>query len=225
MKELHKKAFSGLFFLVVSLSAMLFLPAWTVTYWQAWVFLAVFTASVLAITVYLMIKDPKLLERRIHAGPVSEKRVKQKSIQCLAQLAFAAMIIFPPVDHRFAWSVVVPLMVATGDILVVLGLLIVFFAFRANSFASAIIDVDAEQKVIATGPYAIVRHPMYSGALLMLSGVPPALGSWWGLFALMPMTLVIVWRLLDEEKFLAKNLPGYAAYRNRVKYRLVPFIW
>lgn len=225
MKDLNKKAFGGLFFLVICLALSLFLPAWTLDYWQAWIFLAIFSASVLAITVYLMKKDPKLLERRVNAGPGAEKKTSQKIIQFIAQIAFIAVLVFPSVDHRFAWSVVPPYIVVVGDVLVALGLLIVFFVFRENTFTSAIIDVSPEQEVISTGPYALVRHPMYIGALVMLLGVPLALGSWWGLLAIIPITLVIVWRLLDEEKFLAKNLSGYLEYQNKVKYRLVPFIW
>jgi protein-S-isoprenylcysteine O-methyltransferase Ste14 len=225
MKDLNKQALGGLLFLVICLAAALFLPAWTLDYWQAWTFLAVFTASVLAITVYLMKKDPKLLERRVTAGPGAEKEKSQNLIQFVAQIAFIAVLVFPSVDHRFAWSTVPPYIVIAGDVLVVLGLLIVFIVFKENTFASAIIEVGTEQKVISTGLYALVRHPMYIGALVMLLGVPLALGSWWGLFTIIPITLVIVLRLLEEEKFLVKTLPGYSEYRNNVKYRLVPFIW
>jgi protein-S-isoprenylcysteine O-methyltransferase Ste14 len=115
--------------------------------------------------------------------------------------------------------------VIAGHGLVALGFLIVFFVFRENSFASGVIEVNAEQKVVATGPYAMVRHPMYSGALIMMLGVPLALGSRWGLFLIIPIALAIVWRLLDEEAFLAKKLPGYTEYQKKVRYRLVPGIW
>jgi protein-S-isoprenylcysteine O-methyltransferase Ste14 len=118
-----------------------------------------------------------------------------------------------------------PYTVAAGDILVMLGLLIIFLVFKENTFTSAVIEIATEQKVISTGPYAFVRHPMYIGALVMLLGVPLALGSWWGLLTIIPITLVIVWRLLDEEQFLTKKLSGYPAYRSQVRYRLVPFIW
>ncbi len=225
MKNPNKKAFAGLFFLIVVLAAALFFPAWTINYWQAWMFLAVFSISVVAITLYLVKKDPKLLERRLRGGPGAEKRKGQKDVQALAQIAFIAVIAFPAIDHRFAWSKVPPYITVAGDVLVALGLLIVFFVFKENTFASAIIEVSAEQKVISTGPYGWVRHPMYVGALVMLFGVPLALGSWWGLLTIIPITLAIVWRLLDEEQFMVKNLPGYAEYRNKVRYRLVPFVW
>jgi protein-S-isoprenylcysteine O-methyltransferase Ste14 len=225
MKDLNIKALGGLLFLVICLAAALFFPAWTIHYWQAWTFLAVFTASVLAITLYLMKKDPKLLERRVKAGPGAEKKSSQKVIQYLAQIAFLAVLVIPSVDHRCAWSAAPPCISVAGDVLVALGLLIVFFVFKENTFTSAIIEVSAGQKVISTGPYALVRHPMYIGALIMLLGIPLALGSWWGLFTIIPIAFVIIWRLLDEEKYLVKTLPGYSEYRHKVKYRLLPFIW
>jgi protein-S-isoprenylcysteine O-methyltransferase Ste14 len=225
MKDLNKKAFGGLSFLLVVIGASLFLPAWTFIYWQAWIFLAVFSASVLAITLYLIKKDQRLLERRVNGGPTAEKETVQKIIQSLAGVAFIAIFVLSALDHRFGWSVVSIYFVVAGDILVMLGLFMVFLVFKENTFTSAIIEIDVEQKVISTGPYALVRHPMYIGAFVMLVGVSPSLGSWWGSLAVIPIVLVIIWRLLNEEKFLAKNLPGYTGYRDKVKYRLIPFIW
>jgi protein-S-isoprenylcysteine O-methyltransferase Ste14 len=225
MKDLNKKAFAGLLNLFFTLAVLLFLPAWTFNYWQAWVFLAVFFVPVLGITLYLMRRDPRLLERRVKAGPGAEREKSQKIIQLLAMMAFIAVILLPAVDHRFAWSKVPLYVTAIGNILVALGLLIVFLVFRENTFTSGIIEVGAEQVTITTGPYALVRHPMYIGALIMLLGVPLALGSWWGLLTLIPMTLVIVLRLLDEENILGKKLPGCLEYKDKVRWRLLPFIW
>jgi protein-S-isoprenylcysteine O-methyltransferase Ste14 len=225
MKDLNKKAIAGLLRLVLTLALLLFVPVWTFDYWQAWVFLAVFFVAILAITLYLMKKDPKLLERRVNAGPRAEKEKSQKIIQVLATIAFIAVLAFPAFDHRFSWSPVPPYVAVAGDVLVVLGLLIVFLVFKENTYTAGVITVEAGQKVISTGSYARVRHPMYAGALVMLLGVPLALGSWWGLLTFIPITIVIVWRLLEEEKFLLENLPSYSEYRNRVRYRLVPYIW
>lgn len=225
MSDLNKKAFGGLFFLVIVLGIALFIPVWTFHYWQAWIFLAVFSLSVFAITFYLMKKDPKLLERRVSAGPGAEKEKSQKILQFVAQIAFLLVIIFPSVDHRFGWSFVPAYISIIGDALVVLGLYIVFLVFKENTYTSAIIDVDTKQKVVSTGPYAFVRHPMYGGALIMLLGIPLALSSWWGLLAIIPIKVVIVLRLLDEEKFLGKHLSGYMEYTKKVTYRLMPFIW
>jgi protein-S-isoprenylcysteine O-methyltransferase Ste14 len=225
VNPVNKKAFGGLLRLIFFMAAVLFLSAKTFSYWQAWVFLAVFFIGVLVITVYLINKDPKLLERRIKGGSAAETRRSQKIIQFLAAIAFIAIFILSALDHRFAWSVVPVYLVVVGDFLVALGLLAVFFVFRENSYASATIEIVTEQRLITTGPYALVRHPMYSGAFVMLAGVPLALGSWWGLFAVIPIIVVIIWRLIDEEKFLQINLAGYPGYLGKVKYRLLPFIW
>jgi protein-S-isoprenylcysteine O-methyltransferase Ste14 len=225
MKDLSKKVFVGFLQLFIGLAVLLFLPAWTLDYWQAWIFLAVYSLSVLAVTLDLMKNDPTLLERRINANPVSEKRKSQKILNFLLSKALIVVVVVPVIDHRCAWSAVPLYGVAAGDVLVALGFLIVFSVFKENTFASAIIEVGTGQKVISSGPYALVRHPMYFGWLVKFSGVPLALGSWWGLFTIIPITLVIVWRLLDEETFLAGNLPGYSEYQNRVRHRLVPFIW
>ena len=225
MKDLSKKVFVGFLQLFIGLAVLLFLPAWTLDYWQAWIFLAVYSLSVLTVTLDLMKKNPKLLDRRINSNPGSEKQKSQKILNFLISKALIVVVVVPVIDHRCAWSAVPLYGVAAGDVLVALGFLIVFFVFKENTFASAIIEIGTGQKVISSGPYALVRHPMYIGWLVTFSGVPLALGSWWGLFTILPVTLVIVWRLLDEETFLAGNLPGYSEYQNRVRYRLVPFIW
>jgi protein-S-isoprenylcysteine O-methyltransferase Ste14 len=225
MANLNQKAFGGLFFLVLILGCSLFLPAGTIDYWQAWVYLAIFFVSAGAITFYLMRKDTALLQRRVNAGPAGEKEKTQKIIQSIAQFAFIAIFLVSAFDHRFRWSHVPQVAAIAGDILVAAGFFIVFLVFKENTYTSATIEVDAEQKVISTGPYALVRHPMYSGALLMLIGTPVALDSWWGLPALIPIAAVIVWRLLDEEKFLAANLPGYTEYCKTVRSRLIPDIF
>src|SRR5580700_11342703 len=118
-----------------------------------------------------------------------------------------------------------PYVALAGDVLVVLGFLVVFFVFKENPFTSATIELAPDQQVISTGPYALVRHPMYAGALVMLVGIPISPGSWWGLLALAAMLPVLIWRLLDEEHFLTRNLPGYAEYMKRVQYRLIPLVW
>ena len=225
MSELNKKAFGGLLFFIIAVAALLFIPVWTFNYWQAWFFLAVLSISVFTITLYLAKNDPNLLERRVKAGSMAEKEKNQKIIQFAAQITFILVLVIPAIDHRFAWSLMPAYFSLFGDFLVVIGLLIVFFVFKENTFTSAIIEVNTLQKVITTGPYAIVRHPMYIGAIIMLLGVPLALGSFWGELAVILIFLVIILRLLDEETYLEKNLSGYKAYKNKVKCRLVPFIW
>ena len=225
MTNLNAKALGGLLGLLVVMAALLFVPAWTLNYGRAWAFLAVFGAAALAITLYLMKEDPKLLERRVYAGPSAEKEMGQQIVQSITAVGFIAGLVVPALDYRLHWSWV-PLSVSVaGDILVAAGFLIIFFVYRENSFASATIELAPDQKVISTGPYALVRHPMYLGGFIMFVGIPLALGSWWGLLVFTLMMPAIIWRLLDEERFLASNLAGYSEYLSRVRYRLVPFVW
>src|SRR5258706_2326726 len=225
MKNLKTRAFGGLIFFLITLAALIFLSAWTLNYWQAWVFLALMSVLTFAVTLYLMINDPKLLERRVSAGPVAEKEKTQIIIQSLATVAFIAIIVLPSIDHHFMWSSVPTSIVIIGDLLIMLGFYIIFLVFKENTFTSGTIKIHKDQKVISTGPYALVRHPMYIGGLIFLLGVPLALGSWWGLLAFIPITGVIIWRLLDEEKFLVKNLSGYSEYQKKTKYHIIPYIW
>jgi protein-S-isoprenylcysteine O-methyltransferase Ste14 len=225
MNQLATRALLGLAQLMAVLAILLFGPAWTVNYPEAWAYLCVFGGSAGLISVYLWNKDPQLLERRLKAGPGAEQETSQNVIQAIAAVAFISIFIVSSLDHRFSWSNVSLPLVIVGDVLVAVGFFGVFTVFKANSFTAATIQVAADQQVISAGPYAIVRHPMYSGALLLLLGTPLALGSFWGLLMVIPITLAIIWRLLDEEQFLSKNLYGYTAYCQKVRYRLVPFVW
>jgi protein-S-isoprenylcysteine O-methyltransferase Ste14 len=225
MSNLAVKSIRGFLQLIAFLGVLLFTPAWTIHYWEAWVYLAVFAAASAFITAYLWKHDPKLLERRVHAGPAAEKESSQKWIQALAALAFFGELVLPSLDHRFGWSHVPFLLTVAADILILLGFFFVLLVFKENTFTSATIQVDSDQRVVSKGPYAIVRHPMYSGALLILFATPIALGSCWGLLMVVPMVLVLVFRILDEEKFLRHALPGYTDYCRSVKFRLAPLIW
>lgn len=209
----------------IALGVLLFLPAWTLSYWQAWVFIVVFMVSTNAIGVYLSIKDPELLERRKHFGPAAEQTMAQKIIISFVISGFFGVLVFSAFDYRFGWSSVPPFVSLAADVLVALGLYITFLTSKENSYAASTVQTEEGQKVISTGPYALVRHPMYAGALIMMTGVPLALGSWWGLAVLAITIPVLIWRILDEEKLLKKDLPGYIEYVQKVRYRLVPYIW
>ena len=225
MNSLAGRTILGFTQLIVFLGVALFVPAWTLDFWQAWVYIFVFAGAAALITVYLWNHDRKLLESRVKAGPGAEKEKNQKLIQVFASLAFIATLVLPSLDRHFLWSRVPLAFIVWGDALVALGFLAVFIVYKENTFTSATIEVAAGQRVISTGPYAIVRHPMYAGALLMLFATPIALGSWWGLTMFIPMALVIVLRLRDEEIFLQKSLPGYREYCGKVRFHLVPYIW
>jgi protein-S-isoprenylcysteine O-methyltransferase Ste14 len=225
VNNLACKSVLGFTQLITFLGILLLAPAWTLDYWQAWVYLIVFAASAALITAYLWKKDPKLLERRINAGPGAENEKGQKLVQVLASFVFIGTMILPSLDHRFSWSAVPMIVVVAGDLLVALGFLMVFLVFKENTFAAATIAVAPDQRVVSTGPYAVVRHPMYSGALIILFGTPLALGSWWALLMFIPMAFTILWRSRDEERFLLRNLFGYKEYCQIVRYRLVPYFW
>lgn len=225
MDNLAVKATLGFVNLTVLLAVALFAPAWTLRFWQAWIYLFLFVSSSAAITIYLWKRDRALLSRRVSAGPIAEKSLTQKVVQLFASLTFLAILVVPSLDRRNSWSHVPLWLVVAGDLLVALGFYIVFRVFRVNTFTAATIEVTEQQTVISTGPYAFVRHPMYSGALIMLLGTPLALASWWGLVPFALMIAVIVIRLLDEEKLLLRNLLGYAEYASTVKYHLLPPLW
>lgn len=216
-----KMATQSLLFLLV-IGALLFLPAGTFDYWEAWVFIAVFIACNIPITVWLALNDPQLLERRMKAGPTAEKEKSQKIIVTIAFLSLAVAVLIPALDHRFGWSDVPTPVVILGDALIVLSYIGFYFVFRENTYGAATVRVEENQRVISTGPYAIVRHPMYTVALVLMIGMPLALGSWWGLFAFALGVPVLVWRILDEERLLKRDLPGYAEYMQRMPFRLIP---
>ncbi len=225
MNNLYLKTVMGFAFLMLVLALALFLSAGSLSFWQAWVYLAVFAVCTILITLYLMGNDQELLAGRVQAGPVAETQRSQQVLQSLASLCFLALFIVPGMDFRFHWSFVPPALSWIAEALVALGFYMVFLVFKENSYTRATIQVSAGQQVVSTGPYSVVRHPMYSGAGLLVLATPIALGSWVALpFAILLM-LVIVVRLLDEERFLESHLPGYADYARRVRYRLLPFVW
>jgi len=209
----------------IALGILLFLPAWTFNYWQAWVFIIVFMLAANALGIFLSLKDQALLERRKNVGPKAEQNTVQKIIMFIAVFALIGLFVFSAFDHRFGWSTMPVYVSVVGEVLVVVGFVIFYFVFKENSFGASNIQTEAGQKVISTGPYAILRHPMYAGVLVLLIGIPLALGSFWCLFILAVALPGLVLRILDEEKLLKKELPGYPEYMNKLRYRLVPYIW
>ena len=209
MNKVKLKPWLGFLFLAVAMGLLLFVLARTIDYWQAWLFLAVYFTGSLFISLY----------------PTAEKQKEQKLIMLVASLGFIALLVVPALDQRMQWSHVPVFVIVVGDFLVALWWLVVFVVFRENSFASATIEVAEGQTVVSTGPYAIVRHPMYAGGLLLVVGMPLALGSYWGLLPIGAMMPVLLWRLFDEERFLARKLPGYTEYCARVRWRLIPGVF
>jgi len=225
MLNLNAQALLSLVLLAAAMGLMLFIPAGTILYWQAWVYLSIFMGASVLTTLYLMKNDTALLKRRMRGGPTAEKRGKQKLIMLCTSICFIALLVVPALDYRFGWSEMPLSFVIVGDALVAAGFYFIFLVYKENPFTSATIEVAEEQRVISTGPYALVRHPMYASALLYLVGTPLALGSFWGLLPFAAMTPFLIWRLYDEESMLEKNLAGYTEYQKKVRHRLIPFIW
>jgi protein-S-isoprenylcysteine O-methyltransferase Ste14 len=212
--------FAGLFF-----GLGLFLPAWTFDYWQAWVFIAVFMVATMIPSFYLAVKDPAALQRRLKAGPTAETRPVQRIVMAAIPLLVVAVLVLSAVDHRFGWSSVPLPVVILADVLVGIGLLVAQLVVIQNRHAAATITVEADQELVSTGLYGLVRHPMYLGALIMMIGMPLALDSYWGVVVVVPALLALAARIGDEEKMLNSELAGYGEYTRRVRHRVVPGVW
>jgi protein-S-isoprenylcysteine O-methyltransferase Ste14 len=225
LKSLIIPTLTNFVFGVIALGVVLFLPAWTLNYWQAWVFILVFMVGVTASGVYFSIKDPALMERRKQAGPAAEQSTGQKIMITFAYLCILGVLVFSALDHRFGWSQMPAFVSIIGVGLVVLANVIWYYVQKENTFVGASIRIYEGQKVISTGLYAVVRHPKYVGDLALLVGMPLALGSGWGLVIVALGIPGLVWRIFDEEKLLKKDLPGYVEYTQKVYYRLVPYLW
>ena len=212
-------------FSIVFFGVLLFWPAGTFDYWQAWVFIAVFVVGTMIPTIYLAVKYPDAFRRRTRSGPFAESRMVQKLINVGIILTTVAAGVVSALDHRFGWSTVPTAVVVVGNVLVLAGLAMAELVVIQNNYAAATITVEKEQPVVSTGLYGLVRHPMYVGALILIVGMPLALGSYWGLLTMIPGVLVFVARITDEEKALRQDLAGYDEYTEKVHYRLVPGVW
>jgi protein-S-isoprenylcysteine O-methyltransferase Ste14 len=207
---------------VIFVAIFLFVPAGSFRYWQGWVFMAILFLPMPVTSVYFMKRDPQLIERRLRT---EEKISEQKSIIRWAQLVVFASLLLPGLDYRFGWSRVPLWLAILSQLFVFAGYLITLWVMKENSFASRTVQVEEGQRVISTGPYRLVRHPMYFGAVLMLLFMSPALGSWWALPGFLLAIPLIVLRLLNEEKMLCRDLPGYSDYCLRTRSRLLPLLW
>ena len=223
MKTISKTLVFGVVQLVV-LGLLLFWPAGTFDYWQAWV-LVVLAISTWISGVYLLRADPATLEGRTRGGPTAETRTVQKVAIGGLWLSLATMLVVSALDHRFGWSAVPTAICLVGDVLVAVGRGLPVLVVSQNSYAATTVRVRAAQKVVSTGLYGLVRHPMYTGNVVMMVGIPLALGSYWGLAFVVPGLIVLAWRLRDEEKLLQEELDGYREYTRKVRYRLMPCMW
>jgi protein-S-isoprenylcysteine O-methyltransferase Ste14 len=203
---------------------ILFLSAGSLMYWEAWVYLVGSFVLMIFIGTYFLKKDPELMSRRIQ---YKEKEPSQKTVilRISGPLLYVLSYLIPGLDYRYHWSTVPVSIIIASNAIVFLGLMCIFFVFKENSYTASIIQVEKEQKVITTGPYAVVRHPMYVGLLLILLFAPFALGSYWALIPFLPCIPMLILRIINEEKVLLRDLPGYKDYCLKTCYRLVPLIW
>lgn len=225
MQNLYKQAAKAAILLILVRAIAAFAPAHSIRYWQAWAMLGVMAIGEIGTSWYLARRDPALLERRLRRASGDEGTRLHRLLSTAARLNIMFAIVVSAQDHRNGWSQLPAAGWALGDALIAVGLLVMWLAFRANTYAAATVQVTDDQKLVSHGPYASVRHPMYSGLIVMLVGIPLALDSLWGLVPAGLAATAIVLRLLDEERFLVGNLAGYGEYRTRVRYRVAPLVW
>lgn len=219
---IRRKIIIRIVFVFLFLFLCFFLPAQTFNYWEAWIYLIIIFSCVLLVIRHFLKHDPLFLERRIRT---KETVKEQKIIIYFGWILFLPIFILPGFDKFYGWSKIPILLIIISQFLVLTGYLIVYRVFKENSFASRVIEINEGQKVISTGPYSIVRHPMYFGVLLMYGFTPLALGSYWAFIGSFFLIIILVARTLSEERYLSKNLQGYEEYMQKVKYRIIPYIW
>jgi protein-S-isoprenylcysteine O-methyltransferase Ste14 len=222
MKALKKTAIIRSLSMLIVLGLTFFLTAWTLMYWEGWAYIFVLGIPMFIFGMYLFKHDPKLLERRMRT---KEKHKEQKLVIKLSFLSLPLNFILPGLDKRFDWSKVPIMIEIIAFVLVLIGYVMTISVLKANSYASRIVEVEKGQKVISNGPYAIVRHPMYSSIIILYLSSPIALGSYWTLIPTFIYLIILIFRIFGEEKVLLEELEGYREYTKKVKYRLIPGIW
>ena len=220
--KLFLSAIIKFLFGLILIGAMLFLPAWTLDYPGAWLFIALLFIPMLIMGAVLFIKAPELLKKRLNN---KEKEKAQKGVLALSGLMFPIGFILSAVDFRFGWSRVPIWLVVISSALFFVGYALYAEVMRENAYLSRTVEIQKNQKVVSTGLYGIVRHPMYLATLLMFLPMPLILGSFWGIIPFLLYPVLIIIRILNEEKILEDGLLGYKEYKTKVKYRLIPFIW
>ena len=202
--------------------AMLFAPAGTLSYRGAWLFIALLFAPILVMGVVLMIKNPELLRKRLE---MKEREKKQKGVVALSGLLLVASFIVAGLDYRLGWSHVSNIIVSIASVVLLVGYALYSEVLRENVYLSRVVEVQEGQRVIDTGLYGIVRHPMYFAVTLLYLAIPLVLGSWWALLVISPCVLLLAARIKNEEQVLHQGLPGYTDYTKRVRYRMIPWVW
>ncbi len=221
-KEVTRRVYLMFGMSALALGALFFLPAGTLAYWHGWVYLGLLLIPMGFVLRYLVRNSPQLLERRMQ---MRERETTQKRLIAFTSIYFLAVFALPGFDFRWGWSDMPVWVVLVGDLLVLLSYGLIIRVFGENRYASRTVEVAAGQQVISTGPYAVVRHPMYVGVLVMYMASPIALGSWWALLPAAVILPILILRIINEEQVLERDLPGYREYKLKTRYRLVPGIW
>ena len=221
MKLLQKTLIAFLSGLLIT-GAMLFVPAGTLAYFGAWLFITLLFTPILIVGVVLFIKNPELLRKRLE---MKEREKEQKGVVVLSGLLLVASFVMAGLDHRFGWSYVSNIIVIIASVVLLVGYALYAEVLRENVYLSRVVEVQEGQHVIDTGLYGIVRHPMYSAVTLLYLAMPLVLGSWWALLVMSPCILLLATRIKNEEQVLHQGLPGYTDYTKRVRYRMIPWVW
>lgn len=222
LNDLKKLVITRVSIFILTFAALLFLPAGNLAYWEAWMYLATILIPAIFVFDYLLKNNPELLERRMR---LREKEPQQKWVIFFSYLYLLVSFTFPGFDKRFGWSQFPFWVSIIADLIVLLGYGMFVLVLKENSYLSRIIEVDKEQTVISTGPYAVVRHPMYVGVILMYTFSPLTLGSVWGMIPAVFIVPILIGRILNEEAVLMKGLKGYTEYMQKVRYRILPGVW
>ena len=207
---------------VILIGILIFLPANTINYWNGWLFMALLFIPMFLAGIVMMIKSPELLKKRLN---VKEKEKEQKDVIKLSGLMFLAGFIIAGLNYRYSWIVLPNSVVIAASVLFVLAYIIYAEVLRENAYLSRTIEVQENQKVVDTGLYGIVRHPMYAATILLFLSMPLVLGSVISLVIFLVYPFIIAKRIKDEEEVLEKQLEGYSVYKKKVKYKIIPFVW
>lgn len=216
------KAVAGMIISIIFIAAVLFLPAGSLSFWEAWFYCGIVFIPMFFVMIYFLIKDPAFIERRLN---FKEKEKEQKLIIKIGNILFLSGFLIPGFDYRYNWSEVNQTTVLIFGAFALIGYIIVIITFMANSYASRVVEVVDGQKIITTGIYSIIRHPMYLGVLIMYLSTPFVLGSLWSLIPFSLIIPILILRILNEEKVLKSELPGYTEYCSRTRKRLIPYLW
>jgi protein-S-isoprenylcysteine O-methyltransferase Ste14 len=222
MRQLIIKSLTRFISGILIISALLFVPAGSIEFWNAWIFMGVLFIPMLFVIVYLIFRDPELLFKRLNTN---EKEKTQKKVVLLTSIIFLSAFIISGLDYRFHWSTIPFQIVILSAIIVLIGYILFFIVMRQNSYASRVVEIQEKQKVIDTGLYRIVRHPMYSGAILIFMFMPLVLGSFYALIPLIIFPFQMRTRMKNEEQLLENELDGYIEYKKKIKYKIIPFVW